>query len=102
MSEQSPQEQNTSPVPSTNLPEVRRIWHHNQWYYAVVDFIRIWAESEDPSAYWRQMKRRELIEQRTGVAIVSKKNAKDLRQIAPKNKKKEPLLLENTLFDQES
>ncbi len=58
MSEQEPQEQNMSLVPGTNLPEVRRIWHNNEWFYAVIDFIKIWTESENASAYWRQMKRR--------------------------------------------
>jgi len=44
---------------------------------------------------------RELIEQRTGVSIVSRKNAKDLRQLPPQKKKKELPPLGNTLFDQE-
>ena len=58
MSKQESQEQNTSLVPNDNLPEVRRIWHNNEWFYAVVDFIKIWTESEDSFGYWRQMKRR--------------------------------------------
>ena len=45
-------------APTGNLPEVRRIWHDNEWYYAVVDFIRIWTESPKPNDYWTTMKRR--------------------------------------------
>jgi hypothetical protein len=30
---------------SGDLPEVRRVWHDNEWYYAVVDFIKIWTAS---------------------------------------------------------
>ncbi len=41
-----------------NLPEIRRIWHDNEWYYAVVDFIKIWTESSTSYDYWRMMKLR--------------------------------------------
>jgi hypothetical protein len=41
-----------------------------------------------------------VIEQKTGVPIVSKKNAKDLRQLSSKKEKKKfPLQSERTLFD---
>jgi hypothetical protein len=40
------------------LPEVRRVWDENEWYYAIVDFIALWTESLDPNEYWRKMKRR--------------------------------------------
>jgi DNA-damage-inducible protein D len=42
---------------------------------------------------------RELVEERTGVSIVSEKNAKDLRKL-PSKKRKELSLRERTLFDQ--
>lgn len=45
-------------ISSVNLPEVRRIWYQNEWYYSVVDFIRIWTESPKPNDYWTTLKRR--------------------------------------------
>lgn len=40
--------------------QVRRIWHHDEWYYAIVDVIEVLTESPDPSAYWRNLKRQRL------------------------------------------
>jgi len=39
--------------------QVRRVWHHDQWYFAISDVVGILSESVDPKAYWRQLKRRE-------------------------------------------
>jgi hypothetical protein len=46
--QESLQDQSTLLVPRSDLPEVRRIWHNNEWHYAVVDFMKIWTESEAP------------------------------------------------------
>ncbi len=43
------------PVP---LQEVRRRWHHGEWYYAVVDMIALFTGSPKPYDYWRMMKNR--------------------------------------------
>ena len=45
-------------TPGSDLPEVRRVWYKGEWYYSVVDFIRIWTESPKPNDYWTTMKRR--------------------------------------------
>ncbi|GHP00375.1 phage antirepressor [Reticulibacter mediterranei] len=39
-------------------PDVRRLWHRNEWYYAIVDIIGFLTESKDPGAYWRNTKKR--------------------------------------------
>jgi hypothetical protein len=43
---------------SEGIPEIRRVWYNNEWYYAVVDFIKLWTESPKPNDYWRVMKSR--------------------------------------------
>jgi DNA-damage-inducible protein D len=39
-------------------PEVRRVWHRGEWYYAVIDLIAFLTESKDPGGYWRNTKKR--------------------------------------------
>lgn len=56
--EHQQQESNRALIPSNDLPEVRRIWFENEWYYAIVDFIKIWTESTNAHDYWRKMKAR--------------------------------------------
>ena len=38
--------------------EVRRVWHNEQWHFAVVDVVAILTRSVDPGAYWRKLKER--------------------------------------------
>lgn len=37
---------------------IRRIWHDEQWYFAVVDVIAILTDSNNPNRYWTDLKRR--------------------------------------------
>ncbi len=39
--------------------EVRRAWHNGQWYFAVVDVIRILTDSSQPEGYIKDMRRRD-------------------------------------------
>ena len=39
--------------------EVRRIWHEEEWYFAVVDVIAALTESVKPRDYWYRLKKRE-------------------------------------------
>ncbi len=40
-------------------PEVRQVWHNDEWYYAIVDIIAfLLPDSKDPGAYWRNTKKR--------------------------------------------
>lgn len=38
--------------------EVRRVWHDEQWYFAVVDIVAILSESSNPQVDWRVLKKR--------------------------------------------
>lgn len=37
---------------------IRRIWHHEEWYFSVVDVCGALTDSPDPGAYWRKLKQR--------------------------------------------
>lgn len=39
--------------------EIRRIWHDDQWYFSVVDIIKILTDSPTPRQYWGKIKDRE-------------------------------------------
>ena len=38
---------------------IRRIWHEEEWYFAVVDIIEVLTESTKPRDYWYRLKKRE-------------------------------------------
>ncbi len=38
--------------------EVRRVWHNEQWYFAVVDVVAVLSGSTNPQVYWRVLKKR--------------------------------------------
>jgi prophage antirepressor-like protein len=37
---------------------IRRIWHHDEWYFSVVDVCGALTDSLDAGAYWRKLKQR--------------------------------------------
>ncbi len=39
--------------------EIRRTWHNEEWYFAVVDIIAVLTESTKPRDYWYRLKKRE-------------------------------------------
>jgi prophage antirepressor-like protein len=39
--------------------KIRRTWHDDQWFYSVVDIIRILTESGSPRQYWGVLKKRD-------------------------------------------
>ena len=42
--------------------KIRRVWHNSEWFYSVVDIVRILTESPTPRQYWGKVKKREFIE----------------------------------------
>ncbi len=40
--------------------KIRRIWHNEEWFYSVVDVIKVLTDSEDAKDYWYRLKKREL------------------------------------------
>jgi DNA-damage-inducible protein D len=38
--------------------KIRRVWHNSEWYFSIIDIIKVLTESVDPAAYWRKFKQR--------------------------------------------
>jgi prophage antirepressor-like protein len=38
--------------------QVRRVWHNEKWYFSVVDVLAALTDSENPTVYWRVLKKR--------------------------------------------
>jgi prophage antirepressor-like protein len=56
--------------------KIRRIWHENDWWFSVTDAIAVLTDSENPSVYWRVLKKRLLAE---GSEVVTKCNGLKLQ-----------------------
>jgi DNA-damage-inducible protein D len=39
--------------------EIRKVWHNDEWFFSVIDVIRVLTDSPKPSNYWDTMKRRD-------------------------------------------
>ena len=42
----------------TDVPEIRRIWHKDEWYYSVIDVIAFLTGTKNPQSYWSVLKTR--------------------------------------------
>ena len=42
--------------------QIRRIWHHDEWFYSVVDIVEALTESPTPRQYWGKVKQREFVD----------------------------------------
>jgi DNA-damage-inducible protein D len=38
--------------------KIRRIFHNGEWYFSVIDIIRVFTESSDPNRYWPELKKK--------------------------------------------
>lgn len=38
--------------------EIRRVFHKKEWYFSIVDVIRVLTESKQPSRYWGDLKKK--------------------------------------------
>ena len=36
--------------------KVRRSFHKGEWYFSIIDIIRVLTESADPSRYWTELR----------------------------------------------
>ncbi len=45
-------------TPSMDLNKIRKVWHNEEWYYSVVDFISLTSQRNQKQAlnYWRNLK----------------------------------------------
>lgn len=48
-----------SMVVSFEQKEVRKIWHNERWYFAIVDVVKILTDSVQPEGYIKDMRRRD-------------------------------------------
>lgn len=39
--------------------KIRRVRYNNQWYFSVIDIIKVLTESNNPRNYWNMLKKRE-------------------------------------------
>lgn len=56
--------------------KIRRTWHENDWWFSITDAIGVLTDSENPSVYWRVLKKRLLAE---GSEVVTKCNGLKLQ-----------------------
>ncbi len=64
--------------------EIRKEWHNERWYFAVVDIVAALTQSDNPQVYWRVFKKR-LIDEGSN-ETVTKCNA--LKMITKDGKKR--------------
>lgn len=38
--------------------QIRRIWHHEEWWFSIIDVIEVLSESKNPRRYWSDLKRK--------------------------------------------
>src|SRR5258708_35207365 len=50
------------PVKLEDIPQIRRIWHKETWYYSVIDVIAYLVNSQTPRKYWNTLKTRLRVE----------------------------------------
>jgi hypothetical protein len=65
--------------------QIRRIWHKEEWWFAVVDVIEVLAESTKPRDYWYRLKEREEKSSRIQLST----NCRQLKMIAQDGKMRE-------------
>ncbi len=51
--------------------KIRRIFHGGEWYFSVIDVVRVLTNSSDPSRYWPELKKK-LIEDEEFIQLLDK------------------------------
>ena len=62
--------------------EIRRVWHNEEWWFAIVDVVEVLTESKNPAVYWRVLKKR-LKDEGSGQTVT---NCNGFKMIAPDGK----------------
>jgi hypothetical protein len=65
--------------------QIRRIWHNEEWWFAVVDVIEVLTESTKPRDYWYRLKERE--QKSSGIQLST--NCRHFKMAAPDGKMRE-------------
>ncbi len=42
--------------------EIRQIFHNDQWFFSIIDIIKVLSESKQPARYWNRLKK-QLVDQ---------------------------------------
>jgi DNA-damage-inducible protein D len=50
------QDGNSHKLDLPSVPEIRRVWYKNEWYYSVLDVITFLTETTNPQSYWSVLK----------------------------------------------
>lgn len=64
-------EQRTGKLVVFEDTQIRRTFHNGEWYFSVIDVIRILAATSNPRRYWPELKR-QLIENEGFVQLLGK------------------------------
>lgn len=40
--------------------QIRRAWHHNEWFYSIVDVVEILTDSTNPTDYLKKLRKRDI------------------------------------------
>lgn len=43
--------------------KIRRIFHNGEWYFSIIDIIRVLTESSNPNRYWPELKKKLLVDE---------------------------------------
>jgi DNA-damage-inducible protein D len=65
--------------------EIRKTIYKNEWWFSVVDVIRVLTDSDRPSVYWTAMKARMQIEGEFQLSTI----CRQLKLLAPDDKMRE-------------
>src|ERR1700733_5084327 len=38
--------------------QIRRVFHNGEWYFSIIDIIRVLTGSSDPNRYWPELKKK--------------------------------------------
>ncbi len=60
--EKSPQKTNGK-IAVFEDKKIRRILHNGEWYFSIIDIIRVLTESSDPNRYWPELKKKLLVDE---------------------------------------
>ncbi len=50
--------------------EIRKIWNNNEWFFSVVDIVRVLTNSLDPKDYWYRVKKRAVNEEKIELSTI--------------------------------
>ncbi len=65
--------------------QIRRIWHDEEWWFAIVDVIEVLTESVKPRDYWYRLKKRE----KASSEIDLSTNCRHFKMLAPDGKNRQ-------------